>query len=54
VTRTKNYTTAPIRLTGAKGGITGFDADYLIIDDPYKGEEEEFTPQPSRKRLTGI
>ncbi len=40
-----------IRLTGAKGGITGFDADYLIIDDPYKGEEEEFTPTALQKKI---
>jgi len=43
-----------IRLTGAGGSITGFDADYLIIDDPYKGEEEDFTPTALQKRLTGI
>ena len=29
-----------IKLVGASGGITGQDADYLIIDDPYKGFED--------------
>jgi hypothetical protein len=40
-----------IRLTGAGGSITGFDADYLIIDDPYKGEEEDFTPTALQKKI---
>jgi len=40
-----------IRLTGAGGSITGFDADYLIIDDPYKGEEEDFTPTALDKKI---
>lgn len=26
-----------IRLTGSSGSITGQDADYIIVDDPYKG-----------------
>lgn len=29
-----------IRLVGANGSITGQDADYIIIDDPYKGFED--------------
>jgi len=33
-----------IRLVGKGGSITGTNADVLIIDDPYKGLEEEFTP----------
>ena len=32
-----------IRLVGKGGSITGTNADVLIIDDPYKGLEEEFT-----------
>jgi len=40
-----------IRLTGASGSITGQDADYLIIDDPYKGEDEEFTPTALQKKI---
>ena len=33
-----------IKLTGISGGISGRPADILIIDDPYKGLEREFTP----------
>lgn len=33
-----------IKLTGMSGGISGRPADALIIDDPYKGLEMEFTP----------
>ena len=33
-----------IKLTGMAGGISGRPADILIIDDPYKGNEMEFTP----------
>lgn len=40
-----------IRLTGASGSITGQDADYIIIDDPYKGEEDEFTPSALQKKI---
>ena len=40
-----------IRLTGASGSITGQDADYIIIDDPYKGEEAEFTPTALQKKI---
>lgn len=40
-----------IRLTGASGSITGQDADYVIIDDPYKGEEDEFTPTALQKKI---
>ena len=40
-----------IRLTGASGSITGQDTDYLIIDDPYKGEEDEFTPSALQKKI---
>jgi predicted phage terminase large subunit-like protein len=28
---------------GAGGGITGYTGDFVIIDDPYKGESDEFT-----------
>lgn len=40
-----------IRLVGAGGSITGTDADYLIIDDPYKGLAEEFTPTALQKKI---
>ena len=33
-----------IKLTGISGGISGRPTDILIIDDPYKGIEKEFTP----------
>ena len=36
--------TAGIKLTGISGGISGRPADVVIIDDPYKGIEKEFTP----------
>jgi len=39
-----------IKLVGASGGITGQDADYLIIDDPYKGFED-ITPGLLRKKI---
>lgn len=40
-----------IRLTGASGSITGQDADYILVDDPYKGEEDEFTPTALLKKV---
>ena len=40
-----------IRLTGASGSITGQDADYIIVDDPYKGEEDELTPTALSKKV---
>jgi len=40
-----------IRLTGASGSITGQDADYIIVDDPYKGEEDELTPTALQKKV---
>lgn len=39
-----------IKLVGASGGITGQDADYLIIDDPYKGFED-ITPGQLDKKI---
>ena len=39
-----------IKLTGASGGITGRPADIIIVDDPYKGLEDEFTPTQLRKK----
>lgn len=40
-----------IKLVGAGGSITGEDVDYLIIDDPYKGLIEEFTPSALQKKI---
>ena len=42
--------TGEIRLTGASGSITGHPADIVIVDDPYKGLEDEFTPTQLRKK----
>jgi predicted phage terminase large subunit-like protein len=39
-----------IRLVGATGSITGSNADYLIIDDPYKGFED-ITPSLLEKKV---
>ena len=39
-----------IRLTGSNGSITGQDADYLIIDDPYKSYME-LTPTLLNKKI---
>ena len=43
--------TGSIRLVGKGGSITGQDADVLIIDDPYKGLDEEFTESATSKFL---
>ena len=45
-----NLCNGEIRLTGASGSITGHPADIIIVDDPYKGLEEEFTPTQLRKK----
>lgn len=34
---------------GVGGSITGRTADYIIIDDPYKGDDDEFTEQHLEK-----
>lgn len=39
-----------IQLTGARGHITGRPVDLIIIDDPYKGNEDEFTPTALTKK----
>ena len=39
-----------IRLVGSSGSITGQDADYLIIDDPYKGFDD-ITPTLLTKKI---
>lgn len=38
-------------LASSGGGITGQDADYLIVDDPYRGNDEEFTPGALQKKI---
>lgn len=39
-----------IRLVGSSGSITGQDADYIIIDDPYKGFDD-ITPTLLQKKI---
>ena len=39
-----------IRLVGASGSITGQDADYLVIDDPYFGFDD-ITPSQLQKKI---
>ena len=39
-----------IQLTGSRGHITGRPVDLIIIDDPYKGLEDEFTPTQLTKK----
>ena len=46
-----NLYSGSIRLQGAGGSITGQDVDYLILDDPYKGEADEFTPSALQKKI---
>ena len=38
-------------LASSGGGITGQDADYLIVDDPYRGNDDEFTPGALQKKI---
>ena len=38
-------------LASSGGGITGQDADYLIVDDPYRGNDDEFTPSALQKKI---
>lgn len=49
-TKNGNLYTGSIRLVGASGSITGQDADYLIIDDPYKGFDD-ITPTLLQKKI---
>ena len=43
--------TGSVRLVGAGGSITGHDADWIIVDDPYKGLAEELTPTALQKKV---
>lgn len=44
-----NLFNGSIRLVGMGGSITGHDADYIIIDDPYKGFEDIVPTQLEKK-----
>ena len=39
-----------LQLTGATGKITGRPVDFLIVDDPYKGLDDELTPTALQKK----
>ena len=43
-----------IMLASSGGGITGQDADYLILDDPYTSNDEEFTPSALQKKIDWV
>lgn len=50
LTKKGEETSGSIQLTGAEGKITGRPVDYIIVDDPYKGLESEFTPTQINKK----
>ena len=39
-----------IQLTGSRGHITGRPIDLIVVDDPYKGLDDEFTPSALQKK----
>ena len=43
-----------IMLFTSGGGFTGNDADFLILDDPYKGDDREFTPTALQKKIDWV
>ena len=43
-----------IMLASSGGGITGQDADYLILDDPYTGNDSEFTPSALQQKIDWV
>ena len=43
-----------IMLASSGGGITGQDADYLILDDPYTGNDSEFTPTALQQKIDWV
>lgn len=49
--RDKKLYRGNILLASSGGGITGQDADYLILDDPYRGNDDEFTPGALQKKI---
>ena len=44
-----NLLNGSIRLVGSGGSITGHDADYIILDDPYKGFDDIVPSQLDKK-----
>lgn len=43
-----------IMLASSGGGITGQDADYLILDDPYTGNDSELTPSALQQKIDWV
>lgn len=43
-----------IMLASSGGGITGQDADYLILDDPYTGNDSELTPTALQNKIDWV
>ena len=52
--KNKHLYKGSIRLTGIGGSVTGQDADVVILDDPYKGLDEEFTPTALQKKIDWV
>lgn len=52
--KNKHLYKGSIRLTGIGGSVTGQDADVIILDDPYKGLDEEFTPTALQKKIDWV
>lgn len=49
--KNKKLFNGSIRIASINGSVTGHDADVIILDDPYKGLEEEFTPTALQKMI---
>ena len=43
-----------ILLSSSGSGITGQDADYLIMDDPYTGNDSELTPSALQNKINWV
>lgn len=47
----KELYTGSIRIASTGGSIVGQDADYIILDDPYSGKDEDLTPGAMQKKI---
>lgn len=47
----KSLYTGSIRIASTGGSIVGQDADYVILDDPYSGKDEDLTPTAMQKKI---
>lgn len=52
--KNKKLYNGSIRIASINGSVTGQDADVVILDDPYKGLEEEFTPGALQKKIDWV